>query len=79
MWGFKYGYSGPSSYQSVEYSPHLFKVTWLSIVSMINQWSTDLEVIRKLVVEDEEDVAYAESDDPVVYGEAPMDSEEEDW
>ncbi len=30
------------------------------------------------MVEDEEDVAYAESDDPAVYGEAPMDSEEED-
>ena len=77
MWGFKYGYTGPSSYQSVEYSPHLFKATWLAIVTMINQRPTDLEVIRKLVVDDEEDVAYAESDDPAAYGEAPIDSEED--
>ena len=50
----------------------------MTIVSMINQRPTDLEIIRKLVVDDEEDVAYAESDDPAAYGEAPMDSEE-DW
>ena len=37
---------------------------------MINQRPTDLEVIRKLVVDDEEDVAYAEGDDPAAYGES---------
>jgi hypothetical protein len=31
---------------------------------MINQRPTDLDVIKRLVRDDEEDVTYAESDDP---------------
>ena len=64
------------SFQSVHYQTHLFRNRWEAIVAHINKKPGVLEEIRKEVVDEE--VAYADEDDPNEFGECPTDSDPEE-
>ena len=50
--GFKHNLGGKTSFKSVKYHLHAFKVQWQAIVQEINRWPTVLNEIHKKIVAD---------------------------